>query len=312
MKFKHIAFLFPGQGSQFVGMGKDFADSFPIARETFEEADEILKRSLSKIIFEGGADLLTETRNSQTGIYVTSMALLRVLKKEFPTLHPQVCSGLSLGEYTALTAAGKLDFKTGLPLVQYRGEWMNQACVSHPGTMAAIFGLSNEVVEEMVTALNLEGELWVANYNCPGQLVISGTLKAVEKACAEAKNKGAKRALPLQVHGAFHSGLMKIAEEKLGEKIQSISIQESPTEVVMNVPGNYVKGEKNIRNHLIEQVTRPVRWEQGIRAMKDVDLFIEIGCGKVLTGLNRQIGVTAQTINVSKREDLESLSKALE
>lgn len=312
MKYKKIAFLFPGQGAQVVGMGKDFAVAYPEARETFEEGDEILQRSLSKIVFEGGADLLTETKNSQTGIYVTSMALLRVLNKEFPALKPAVCAGLSLGEYSALTASQRLQFSETLPLVQYRGEWMNQACVTHPGTMAALFGLSADVVDEMVESLQMPDQIWVANYNCPGQVVVSGTLKGVEAACLLAKAKGAKRALPLQVHGAFHSGLMQVAEEKLSEKIQGISFKESEIDIVMNVPGNYVKDRSQVSTFLIQQVTRPVKWEQGIRAMNEVDLYVEIGCGKVLTGLNRQIGVTGTSINVSKVEDLENLSNVLQ
>jgi [acyl-carrier-protein] S-malonyltransferase len=311
-QYRNIAFIFPGQGAQVVGMGKDFSDSFAHARQTFQEGDDLLKRNLSKIIFEGPVEELTETRNSQTGIFLNSIALLRVIQNQFPQLQPHVCAGLSLGEYTALCCSQKIPFEAALKLVQYRGECMNEACEQHKGTMAAIFGLSAEEVEEMVKELNLPNDLWVANFNCPGQTVISGTLKGVEAGSNAAKAKNAKRVLPLTVHGAFHSGLMRTAQDKLEQQIAPLSIADSSIQMVMNVPGNYVKDSHHIKSYMISQVTSPVRWEQSIKAMNTVDLFVEIGCGKVLSGLNRQIGVTAPTINVSKVADLETLAKALE
>ncbi len=309
--FKKIAFLFPGQGAQTVGMGKDFHHAFSIARETFEEADSLLQRDLSKIVFEGSLELLTETRNSQPGIYVTSLALMRVLQKEFPSLRPSVCAGLSLGEYTALTASGRLSFQTCLPLVQIRSESMNEACEKVKGTMAALFGLSAGEVEELVRALQLPNDLWTANFNCPGQTVISGTLKGVEAGIEAAKARGAKRIIPLRVHGAFHSGLMRYAEEKLTPHLNAAIFQESSIQLVMNVPGNYVQETASIRSFLIQQVTNAVRWEQGIRAMQDVDLFLEIGCGRTLAGFNKQIGVTAPTLSIQQVADLDALSKIL-
>lgn len=308
MKEKKIAFLFPGQGSQYCGMGKDFCESFTSAKQIFEEADDLLNRSLSQIVFDGPLDILTETRNSQTGIYVTSLAILKVLQDQFPTLAPSVCAGLSLGEYTALTASQRLTFKQGLPLVQSRGEYMNEACIANKGTMAAILGLSAEQVESLVKEANIPQDLWIANFNAPGQVVISGTIKGVEQGMELAKAKGAKRTLPLQVQGAFHSGLMSYAEDRLKEKIYQISLKESPIDLVMNVPGDFVVDLKKIQDYMIRQVTNPVRWEQGIRAMNNIDFFIEIGCGKTLAGMNRQMGITVPTISISKVEDLETLA----
>lgn len=313
MANKKIAFIFPGQGAQYTGMGKDFVANFAEARQTFEEADDILGRKLSSIILEGPDDVLTETKNSQTGIYVTSMALLRVLQSLFPTLKPSVCSGLSLGEYTAATASGRLSFADCLPLVQYRGQFMNDACEATKGTMAVVLGLEGDVVEQMVQEVNMPHDLWAANFNCPGQVVISGTLQGIEAGSAAAKAKGAKRVLPLSVHGAFHSGLMAAAERRLAEHVHAAPFKESAISFVMNVPGDYVKEAGQIRENLIRQVTSPVRWEQGIRKMADdgVDLFIEIGCGKTLSGFNKRIGVMAPTVSIEKTEDLAALHSLL-
>lgn len=309
---KKSAFLFPGQGAQSVGMGKDFYETYTSAREIFQHGDDLLGRSLSKVIFEGPSELLTETRNSQTAIYLTSIALLRVLEEQFPDLKPSVCAGLSLGEYTALTASERIPFETCLSLVQFRGNAMNDACEATQGTMAALFGLSADEVEQMVTELSLPNDLWVANFNCPGQTVISGTEQGVEKGIAAAKERGAKRAIPLKVHGAFHSGLMRLAEEKMRVKCQELEILESSIPIVMNVPGNFVEDLEAIRENLIRQVTAPVRWEQGVRALAPhVQLMVEIGCGRTLAGMNKQIGVDAPTITVNKIEDLEKLAQAL-
>ncbi len=314
MTKKRIAFIFPGQGAQKVGMGKDFAEAFATARETFQHGDEILERSLSRIVFEGPDDELMKTRNSQTGIYLTSMALFNVLCEQIPQLTPLVCAGHSLGEYSALTAAKNLGFEDCLPLVQWRGQVMNDACQQQKGAMAAVMGLSASNVEALVAELDLPNDLWVANFNCPGQVVISGTEKGIEAAAVKAKEAGAKRVIPLPVHGAFHSGLMQEAEERLKPQIDAAAFVDSSVPVVMNVSAQKAESVEDIRRNLSRQVTGSVRWEQSVATMDamGIDLFVEVGPGKTLSGLNKRIGVTAQTINVEKPTDLDKLVEALD
>jgi [acyl-carrier-protein] S-malonyltransferase len=308
-----VAFIFPGQGAQYLGMGKDFVENFSIARDTFAEADEILKRSLSKIIAEGPTDVLTETRNSQVAIYVTSIAIFRVIQELFPNLKPHFTSGLSLGEYTALTVSGRTTFKDCLSLVQYRGQYMNDACQKIPGTMAVVLGLDADVVDACVKEVNLPHDLWVANFNCPGQVVISGTLKGIEAGTAAVKAKGVRRVLPLQVHGAFHSGLMAEAEKQLAPHIASLPLQDSKIEFIMNVTGNSVKDLEQIRTCLVKQVTSPVRWEQGVRYMESAgaDLYVEMGCGETLAGFNKRIAVAAPTVSIENLRGLQDLEQIL-
>jgi [acyl-carrier-protein] S-malonyltransferase len=291
------AFIFPGQGAQYVGMGKDFYHSFLVAKETFQEADELLQVNLSRLIFEGPETELTQTKNSQLAIFVTSVAILRTVEQQLPSLKPAIVSGLSLGEYTALYASGRLSFEDTLLLVQKRSFFMNEACEKTSGTMAAVLGLDSKAIEETV-----KGIVLVANYNAPGQIVISGTIEGIAKATVLLKEKGAKRVLPLNVHGAFHSPLMKYAEEQLKPYIDKAPILENGLPLVMNVPGAL---SSNIRANLIAQVTHPVRWEQGILAMKGlgVEQFIEIGCGKTLAGLNRKM--EAPTVSIDQVNDLE-------
>lgn len=308
-----IALLFPGQGAQYTGMGKDFFESYSIVREIFEEANDILHYNLSNIILKGPEELLTQTQHSQTGIFVTSIAFLQVLRKTFPQLSAAYASGLSLGEYSALTALEKLPFRECLPLVQQRGLFMSEACEAVKGTMAVILGLNADEVESLVQEVNLPKDLWAANFNCPGQVVISGTLKGIEAGMEAAKQKGAKRVLPLRVHGAFHSGLMRQAEERLTPYIEEASIADGTGGLVMNVTGSLVEESAAIKKNLILQVTHPVRWEQSIRRLMElgVELFIEIGCGKTLAGFNKRIGVMAPTVSIENPTDLEQLAKYL-
>lgn len=305
---QRIAFIFPGQGAQYPGMASDFYHQFSAARMTFEEADDILGRNLSSLILNGSEAELMETQNSQVAIYVTSIAIQRVVQ-ELYEITPVICSGLSLGEFTALTVAGWLPFISALPIVQWRGKWMGAACQSFPGTMAVVMGLSFEEVDDLVREVAMPRDLWVANYNCPGQVVISGTVRGIEAAIAAAKAKNAKRILPLQVQGAFHSGLMQEAGDKLAPLIAQAAIVKGKSELVMNVPGSLVAEVDAVRHYLIEQVTHSVRWEQGVKEMErqNIDLYIEFGPGKTLAGMNKRIGVQGRTMTIDKVEDLNFL-----
>jgi [acyl-carrier-protein] S-malonyltransferase len=308
--FEKIAYIFPGQGAQYPGMAKDFVDNFSAARLTFEEADDLLRFRLSEIVLNGPEQTLKETKNSQLGIYVTSMAIFRVVQ-ELHGFQPYVCAGLSLGEYTALTAGGWLSFMKTLPLVQHRGQFMNDACESTEGTMVVVMGLENAIVEKIVDEVNLPHDLWIANYNCPGQIVLSGTLFGINAATEVAKKYQAKRVLPLQVYGAFHSGLMKSAQDKLTPYIQETHFDQGTSTLVMNVPGDFVSDLSQLKTNLIQQVTHSVRWEQGVQAMmrENIDLFIEFGPGTTLSGMNKRIGVTAPTLSIEKIADLDRLTQ---
>lgn len=303
------AFLFPGQGAQYPGMGKDFAEAFAVARETFEEADDVLQKSISKIIFEGPETELVQTKNSQLAIFIVSAALLRSFHSQFPDLKPTVCAGLSLGEYTALWASGKISFRDALLLVRERAHFMNEACVAVPGTMAAVLGLEGEKVLETVTSIP---DVWVANYNCPGQIVISGTKKGVEEATVALKLAGAKRVIPLEVHGAFHSGLMQKAQDKLAPFIEMAPLIQSDVALAMNAPGDLVATLPEIRRQLIQQVTGSVRWQQLIQKIEQTGphQYFEIGCGKILSGFNKKMGLS--TLAVEKIDDLEKIALEME
>lgn len=310
---KKIAFIFPGQGTQYVGMGKDFYQDFPVARDTFQEADEILDRRLSTTILEGPEDQLIQTKNSQLGIFVTSIALLRTISKLFPELKSAVCSGLSLGEYTALMASGKIGFYDCLNLVDRRGQFMNDACEVTRGSMAVVIGMSEEAATALVKEVNLPEDLWAANFNCPGQVVLSGTLKGLEAAAIAAKAKGAKRVMPLSVYGAFHSGLMMLAQERLTPFIDAVKLNDSPCSFVMNVTGAAARDQNEIRKNLIMQVTHPVYWERGVSNMikEGVDLFVEIGPGKVLGGFSKRIAPDVPCLSIEKVAELTQLETAL-
>ncbi len=308
------AFIFPGQGAQYVGMAKDFYDEFPIARQTFEEADAFLKTSFSTLIFEGPASELMLTKNSQVAIYIASVAIFRVMQQLYPEIQPTVCAGLSLGEYTALTASGKIAFTDCLQLVRSRALLMHEACERRKGGMHVILGLDADVVEDVISRMGPEADVWVANLNCPGQVVIAGTQEGMSAAIEQLKSKGAKRALALDVSGAFHSGLMVPAQDKLAPEISKVALNESSIELVMNVPGGYVSDLSNVRQYLLDQVASPVRWEKGIRAMMEqgIEGYIEMGPGKTLAGMNKRIGVAPPTLSIEKRSDLDDLLKLME
>ncbi len=305
---KKTAFLFPGQGSQYVGMGKDFC-VFEPARLIFEQADDLLKEKFSQVIWEGPADLLTETRNCQLAIFVTSVAILHALKKEIPELIAFAAAGLSLGEYTALYAAGKLSFEEALLLIQKRALFMDEACRKEKGLMAAVLSLSTEKIEDILNDMREKesAKVWIANYNCPGQTVISGDPASICAVTEKLKEAGAKRVIPLQVHGAFHSPFMALAMKKLEPYIRKSLFFDSSIPVVFNASGDFAEF-KQIPDLLIEQVVSSVRWQQSILRLKEEGalLLIEMGCGKTLTGLNRKIAPDIESISIEKLTDLES------
>ncbi len=280
------AYLFPGQGSQFEGMGKDLFDASADARSMFEEADHILDFELSKIMFEGSAEELKQTKVTQPAIFLHSVISARLLKAKF---QPAMVAGHSLGEFSSLVAVGAIGFIDGLRLVHKRAMAMQRACEAKPSTMAAILGLEDNVVEDLCN--EIDGIVVPANYNSPGQLVISGEWTAVEQACAKAKDAGARRAMILPVGGAFHSPLMELAREELAEAIEKTSFEVPRCAIYQNVTAKPERNPAKIKENLIAQLTGPVRWTQTINNMiaDGATEFIEVGPGKVLQGLVRKI-----------------------
>lgn len=276
------AYIFPGQGAQFTGMGKDLYDSSSIAKKRFQQADEILGYEISKTMFEGSADELKQTKVTQPAVFLHSVILAEVLGDNFK---PDMVAGHSLGELSALVANKTLAFEDGLLLVYKRALAMQKACELVPSTMAAILGLDDKIVEE--TCETIDGIVVAANYNCPGQLVISGEVGAVEAACEKLKERGAKRALILPVGGAFHSPLMKPAREELAQAIATTHFANPICPVYQNVTTTAVTDPEAIKQNLIAQLTAPVKWTQSIQQMvKDgATHFIEVGPGNVLQGL---------------------------
>ena len=280
------AYIFPGQGSQFPGMGEDLFDRFEMAKEMFHVSDEILGFDLSTILFKGSKEDLQQTRVTQPAIFLHSIITAKVMGADF---QPDAVAGHSLGEFSALTAAGVIDFESGLKLVSQRAEAMQKACNLSKGTMAAILGMEDKKVDEICQQIS--GVVVAANYNCPGQLVISGSIDAIESACEDLKAAGAKRALILPVGGAFHSPLMEPARAELENAIDSTSFSDPLCPIYQNSPAIAVEDPIEIQKNLIAQLTAPVRWSQSINSMIESGItnFIEVGPGKVLQGLVRKI-----------------------
>ena len=284
------SYIFPGQGAQFVGMGLDLYEKSAEAKALFEAANGILGFSITDIMFTGTDEDLMQTKVTQPAIFLHSVILSKVLGKNFA---PQMVAGHSLGEFSALVANRTLSFEDGLQLVAKRAAAMQKACELQPGTMAAVLGLEDAKVEELCATV--DGIVTPANYNCPGQLVISGELKAVEAACEKMKEAGAKRALVLPVGGAFHSVLMKPAEEELAAAIEQTTFHKPLCPVYQNVTTTAVSDENAIKTNLIKQLTAPVKWTQSVQQMiaDDATEFIEVGPGKVLQGLVKKINKEA-------------------
>jgi|TARA_B110001454_G_scaffold209633_1_gene223323 [acyl-carrier-protein] S-malonyltransferase len=280
------AYIFPGQGAQFTGMGLDLYEKYPLAQKLFEQANDILGFSITDIMFEGTAEQLKQTKVTQPAIFLHSVILAKVLGESF---NPEMVAGHSLGELSALVANGVLSFEDGLTLVSKRALAMQKACEIAPSTMAAVLGLDDKIVED--TCAEIDGVVVAANYNCPGQLVISGEVSAVEKACEVLTEKGARRALLLPVGGAFHSPMMEPAREELAAAIEATEFKEPSCAVYQNVTATAVTDPEEIKNNLMVQLTAPVKWTQCIQAMiaDGGSEFIEIGPGKVLQGLMRKI-----------------------
>jgi [acyl-carrier-protein] S-malonyltransferase len=303
---KRTAFIFPGQGSQYVGMGKEFYGQFGVAKEVFEEADDTLHFSVSSLCFQGPEEELRLTENTQPAILTTSVAALKVLQTE-RGINPQFAAGPSLGEYSALVASGALSFAEAVQTVRLRGKFMQEAVPVGEGAMAAILGMEREEVEKLCEEAAAGEVLSPANFNCPGQIVIAGHLKAVHRAIERVKQNG-KRAVLLPVSAPFHSPLMKPAGARLEKALEEISVRDLNVPVVTNVEAEINTSKEKIKALLVAQVSSPVRWEESMRRMikEGVEQILEIGPGKVLSGLMKRIDREVETWNL---EDIQTLRK---
>ncbi|MBO4401775.1 MAG: ACP S-malonyltransferase [Selenomonadaceae bacterium] len=304
-----LAFIFPGQGAQFVGMGKDFYDNHAAAKNFFDEADDALGYSISRMCFEGSEDDLKLTANTQPAILIVSVIAAELLKAE--GIAPEVAGGHSLGEYSALVTAGALKFRDAVVLVHKRGQFMQEAVPVGEGSMAAIIGLDDKVIVEICAEASKVGEVQAVNFNCPGQTVIAGTVAGVDAAVEKLKAAGAKKAVVLPVSAPFHSTLMKPAAEKLSAELDKTEIHDAAFPVAANFNGKLETAAADIKKNLVAQADNPVRWIECVGAMKNfgAETFIECGPGKTLCGFNRRIDKKIQSLNV---ENLDSLAKTVE
>lgn len=304
-----LAFVFPGQGAQKVGMGKDFYDNYDVAKKMFKEADEALGYSIMKMCFEGPEEDLKLTANTQPAILTISCIANEILKEN--GIQPEITGGHSLGEYSALVAAGVLNFQDAVALVHKRGSYMQEAVPVGEGGMAAIIGVDRAKIVEVCQQVSAESPVQAANFNCPGQIVIAGATKGVELAVEELKAAGAKKAVILPVSAPFHSTLMKPAAEKLAVELDKVTISDAKIPVVANVSAEILTKAEDIKASLVAQAANPVLWEDCVARMKEfgADVLLEAGPGKTLCGFNRRIDKTITSLNV---EDVASLEKSLD
>lgn len=304
-----LAFVFPGQGAQKVGMGKDFFDNYDVAKKMFKEADEALGYSIMKMCFEGPEEDLKLTANTQPAILTISCIANEILKEN--GVQPEITGGHSLGEYSALVAAGVLKFQDAVALVHKRGAYMQEAVPVGEGGMAAIIGVDREKIVEICQSVSAESTVQAVNFNCPGQIVIAGATHGVELAVEELKAAGAKKAVILPVSAPFHSTLMKPAAEKLAVELDKVTLSDARIPVVANVNAQVLTKAEDIKASLVAQAASPVLWEDCVAKMKEfgADVLLEAGPGKTLCGFNRRIDKSIKSLNV---EDVESLEKSLD
>ena len=302
-----IAFIFPGQGAQKAGMGKDFYEETSTGREVFDRASELLGFSMPELCFAEN-DRLDITEYTQAAMVTTSIAMMKVLMEE-TGIRPDVAAGLSLGEYCALYAAGVMSADDAITTVRQRGILMQEAVPVGVGAMAAVLAMAAEKIEEVLKDIP---DVWIANYNCPGQIVISGKKEAVELACEKLKEAGAKRTVMLNVSGPFHSGMLVEAGEKLGEFLENVEISDPQIPYVANVTASYVTDKAEVKSLLARQVSSSVRWEQSVHAMiaQGADTFVEIGPGKTLAGFMRKITRDAKVVNIETLQDVKALKES--
>ncbi len=302
----NLAFIFPGQGSQFVGMGQDVYNTFESVRTRFQQANDILGYDLAELCFNGPEDQLNTTSFTQPAIFVNSFIMFELLAER--NVKPSMVAGHSLGEFSALAAAGSLDFKSGLEIVQKRGTLMQDASNYQKGTMAAIIGMDTKQVESVCKHASDKGVVGVANYNSPGQVVISGTIEGVQAAIQLSQENGAKRAIELKVSGAFHSPLMEPALAEFNQKLDAVDLREPQIDLYSNVTAKKASDVTEIRKLLASQLSSPVLWTQTIQAMalNGAETFYEVGPGNVLTGLNRRIDRKLSTVTISSLEQIQA------